>query len=281
MIVDTHVHVWEIDPPRYPVGPTAPNFTSLPEVPATADELIADMDANGVDVTVLVQTSWSTWDNGYIADSVARFPQRFVGHGMVDPQDEANNAEIARHWMEDRGLVGFRFHPMYYKDEKVLTTDGNRAMWDVLAELGAVVQFHTNPPFADQIDEIARRHPNMKLLIDHMGYPHLDQGPEPWQPIVDLAHHPNLHVKISDVKGRSQQAFPFVDMHDYVMSLVNAFGAERCLWGTGYPGDHRTKHNWLSLADELRLVREGFDFLTDSQRDRILGGTAAEVWGLK
>jgi L-fuconolactonase len=281
MIVDTHVHVWEIDPPRYPVGPTAPNFTSLPEVPATADELIADMDANGVDVTVLVQTSWSTWDNGYIADSVARFPQRFVGHGMVDPQDEANNAEIARHWMEDRGLVGFRFHPMYYKDEKVLTTDGNRAMWDVLAELGAVVQFHTNPPFADQIDEIARRHPNMKLLIDHMGYPHLDQGPEPWQPIVDLAHHPNLHVKISDVKGRSQQAFPFVDMHDYVKSLVNAFGAERCLWGTGYPGDHRTKHNWLSLADELRLVREGFDFLTDSQRDRILGGTAAEVWGLK
>ena len=57
MIVDTHVHVWEIDPPRYPVGPTAPNFTSLPDVPATADELIADMDSNGVDVSVLVQTS--------------------------------------------------------------------------------------------------------------------------------------------------------------------------------------------------------------------------------
>jgi hypothetical protein len=27
-------------------------------------------------------------------------------------------------------------------------------------------------------------------------------------------------------------------------------------------------------------VREGFDFLGDAQRDRILGGTAAEVWGL-
>ncbi|HCL29147.1 MAG TPA: hypothetical protein DIC52_12005 [Candidatus Latescibacteria bacterium] len=280
MIVDTHVHVWEIDPPRYPVGPTAPNFTSLPDVPATADELIADMDANGVDVTVLVQTSWSTWDNGYIADSVTRFPQRFVGHGMVDPQDEANNAETARHWIEDRGLVGFRFHPMYYKDEKVLTGDGNRAMWDVLAELQAVVQFHTSPPFADQIGEIATRHPQMKLLIDHMGYPHLDEGPEPWQPILDLARHDNVHVKISDVKGRSKQEFPFADMHGFVRALVDGFGAERCLWGTGYPGYHRTKHNWLSLADELRLVREGFDFLSDSQRDRILGGTAAEVWGL-
>ena len=122
MIVDTHVHVWEIDPPRYPVGPTAPNFTSLPDKPATADELIADMDAHGVDVTVLVQTSWSTWDNAYIADSVLRFPDRFVGHGMVDPQDEADNAAAVRHWIEDRGLVGFRFHPMYYREEKVLTT---------------------------------------------------------------------------------------------------------------------------------------------------------------
>ncbi|HJP33821.1 MAG: amidohydrolase family protein [Candidatus Latescibacteria bacterium] len=280
MIVDTHVHVWEIDPPRYPVGPTAPNFTSLPDEPARVDELVGDMDANHVDASVLVQTSWSTWDNGYIADSVARFPIRFVGHGMVDPQDEANNAEAARYWIEDRGLMGFRFHPMYYKDEKVLTTEGNRPLWQVLADLDAVVQFHTNAACADQIDEIATRHPDMLLLIDHMGYPNLDEGPGPWQPIVDLARHPNLHVKISDVKGRSKQEFPFVDTHDFVRLLVDAYGADRCLWGTGYPGHHRTKHNWLTLEDELRLVREGFDFLTETQRDRILGGTAAEVWGL-
>lgn len=280
MIVDTHVHVWEIDPPRYPVGPTAPNFTSLPDVPATADELIADMDSNGVDMSVLVQTSWSTWDNGYIADSVERFPDRFVGHGMVDPQDEQNNAETARHWIEDRGLVGFRFHPMYYKDEKVLTTEGNRALWEVLADLDAVVQFHTNAAFADQIDEIATRHPDMTLLIDHMGYPSIDEGPGPWQPILDLARHRNLHVKISDVKGRSKEGFPFADTLSFVKMLVGTYGAQRCLWGTGYPGHHRTKHNWLSLQDELRLVREGFDFLTEPQRDRILGGTAAEVWGL-
>mgnify|MGYP000751890504 CR=1 FL=1 len=105
-------------------------------------------------------------------------------------------------------------------------------------------------------------------------------GPPFWQPIIDLARHDNLYVKISDVKGRSREDFPFADMHDYVRMLVDAFGAERCLWGTGYPGQHRTKHNWLSLAEELRLVREGFDFLSASQRERILGGTAAEVWGL-
>ena len=279
LVVDTHVHVWEISE-KYPVGPTAPQFTSKPDEPATADQLIADMDANGVDWTVLVQTSWSTWDNGYIADSVERFPGRFIGHGMLDPQDEAGNAEAARYWIEDRGLIGFRFHPMYYPDVKVLTTDGNRAMWDVLAAHEAVVQFHTSPPFADQIAEIAKRYPSMKLLIDHMGYPTLDGGVAEWQPILDLAQLPNLFVKILDVKGRSKEEFPFGDMHGFVKALVNDFGAERCLWGTGYPAHHRTKHNWLSLEDELRLVREGFDFLSEAQRDRILGGTAAEVWGL-
>jgi predicted TIM-barrel fold metal-dependent hydrolase len=280
MIVDTHVHIWGMEP-DYPVGPTAPNFTSKPDEAATAEQLLDDMDANGVDVSVLVQTSWSTWDNGYIAESAEKWPERFVGHGMVDPQDEANNAETVRYWMEDRGLVGFRFHPMYYKDERVLTTEGNRAMWERLADLDAIVQFHTSPPFAEQIDEIAGRHPDLALLIDHMGYPTVDGGVEPWQPILDLAQHRNVRVKISDVKGRSQEDFPFRDTHHFVQALVEAFGADRCLWGTGYPAHHRTKHNWLSLEDELRLVREGFDFLSEEQRDLILGGTAAGIWGLE
>ena len=176
MIVDTHVHIWEISE-KYPIGPTAPNWTSKPDEPATADELIEDMNQNGVDRSVLVQTSWSTWDNGYIADSQARFPDRFIGHGMLDPQNP-DNADQARYWMEERGLLGFRFHPMYYPDEKVLTTPQNRPLWEVLAAMGAVIQFHLNAAFADQVAEIARRHPQMPLLLDHMGYPNLDEPAE-------------------------------------------------------------------------------------------------------
>ena len=153
MIVDTHVHLWEIDPPRYPVGPTAPGWKSEPDEPATADELIADMDANGVDRSVIVQTSWSTWDNGYMADSVVRFPERFIGHGMIDPQDP-DNADKVRYWMQKRGLVGFRFHPMYYPEEQILLTAQNGPMWEELAALGAVVQFHMRAQDAVQIAEI-------------------------------------------------------------------------------------------------------------------------------
>jgi L-fuconolactonase len=286
MIIDTHVHVWEIDPPRYPIGPTAPNWTSLPDEPGTADELLAEMDAHGVDWSVLVQTSWSTWDNGYIADSVARFPDRFVGMGLVDPLDP-NNAGLVRHWVMERGLAGFRFHPMYYPEQKVLLRAENSALWEELAGLDVILQFHLRAAQADQLAAIATRYPHLRLIVDHMGYPEVGQpmaagqGMTDFQPILDLAAYPNICFKLSDVKGRSTQPFPFADVHPFIRALLDAFGTERTIWGTGYPGHHRTRHNWLSLADELRLIREGLPFLTPSQAERILGETAAELFRLK
>ena len=280
MIVDTHVHVWEIDPPKYPVGPTAPTWNSYPDEPGTADELLTEMDVHGVDRTVLVQTSWSTWDNGYIADSVERFPSRFIGHGLIDPQDP-NSAEQVRYWIKDRGLAGFRFHPMYYPDEKILLTQQNEPMWQEIASLDAVIQFHLRAEFADQVAVIANRHPSLKLILDHMGYPQVNADEGEFQPIVDLARYDNMYLKLSDVAGRSSQDFPYTDVHPFIKKLVGAFGAERMVWGTGYPGHHRAKHNWPTLDQELRLVQEGLPFLTDAQCERILGSTAAEIWDLK
>ena len=279
MIVDTHVHVWEIDPPKYPVGPTAPSWNSYPDEPGTADELLSEMDAHDVNWTVLVQTSWSTWDNGYIADSVERFPDRFIGHGLIDPQDP-NNAEQVRYWIKERGLVGFRFHPMYYPDEKILLTQQNGPMWEEIAALDAIIQFHLRAAFADQVAVIAQRYPHLRLILDHMGYPQLDAEEAAFQPIVELARYDNVHLKLSDVAGRSHQAFPYADVHPFIEKLLSVFGAERTVWGTGYPGHHRQKHNWPSLAQELQLIREGLPFLTDNDQERILGGTAAQIWNL-
>ncbi len=279
MIVDTHVHVWEIDPPKYPVGPTAPTWNSYPDEPGTSDELLAEMDAHGVDWTVLVQTSWSTWDNGYIADSVKRFPDRFIGHGLIDPQDP-KNAEQVRYWIKERGLVGFRFHPMYYPEEKILLTPQNGAMWEEIAALDAIIQFHLRAEFANQVAVIAQQYPHLTLILDHMGYPQIDADETDFQPIVDLAEYDNVYFKLSDVAGRSHQDFPYTDVHPFIEKLLLVFGASRTVWGTGYPGHHRQKHNWPSLEQELRLIQEGLPFLTANDKDQILGGTAAQIWNL-
>lgn len=279
MIVDTHVHIWQV-PPVAPVGPTAPSFTSRPSEAATAEELLSDMDAHGVDWAVIVQSSFSTWDNGYIADSAASHPRRLIAHGLVDPEDP-QNADQARRWMAERGVRGFRFHPVYY-DDAVMTRQANARLWETLEELGAVVQVHMRAIHAPQLDEIAARHPNIPFLIDHMGYPDFAESPHfsSFRPILNLAKHSNVHVKISDTARHSKAEFPYPDVQAAIRLLKNAFGIERMLWGTGYPGRHRLAYGWPSLADELRFVREGLDWLSATEQQRLLGGNAAMVWKL-
>ena len=233
---------------------------------------------------MLIGVSWCkragpTWDNGYIADSVSRFPDRFVGHGLIDPQ-AADNPDLVRYWVNERNLAGFRFHPLYYRDEKILLTDQNRAMWEEIDALDAVIQFHLNPAYADQVEGIARQYPNLILILDHMGAPKISSGMLGFEPILSLAQYENVYVKISDIAGRSSEDFPFEDVHPFIKALLNAFGAERAVWGTGYPGHQRAKNNWLSLSEELRLIREGLPFMTEADRDLILGGTAANIWRL-
>ena len=65
-----------------------------------------------------------------------------------------------------------------------------------------------------------------------------------------------------------------------VAAAVSAFGGERVLWGTGFPGNLRQVYGWPSLADELELIRHGLPFLRPNERDRILGGNATALRGL-
>ena len=278
MIVDTHVHIWEMEPIA-PVGPTAAAFTTMPDEPATAEQLLEEMDEHGVDKTVLVQTSFSTWDNGYVADAAVKHPDRFVSHGLVDPF-APDNADLARYWMSERGMRGFRFHPLYYGDEPILPTARNRPMWDVFAELDAVIQVHMRVEHAADFDEIVKAYPSIPFILDHMSYPDVLDAPDfnSHQPIFDLARNPNVYMKISDTARQSHDEFPHPAIQAVIKRLVNEWGIERCLFGTGYPSYHRVKHGWPSMADELGFIRS-LDWLTESEQDRLLGGTAKEVWG--
>ncbi len=89
-----------------------------------------------------------------------------------------------------------------------------------------------------------------------------------------------MYMKISDIHNRSNEDFPHRDMHPVIRRAVDSFGVERCLWGTGYPGHLRVEHGWPALDGELRIVREGFDWLSDGDRALILGENAAGIWQL-
>ena len=279
MIIDTHVHVWEIDAVKYPLGPTISTWNNYPDQPGTADELINEMDEHQIDWSVLIQSSWSTWDNSYIADSVKRYPNRLIGQGLIDPYDKTNADKIS-YWINKQGLSGFRFHPIYYPEEKILLKKQNRPMWDEISNTRSIIQFHLDPKFADQIEVIAALYPDTTIIIDHLGYPNVTKNMSEYNPILELARFPNIFMKLSDVSGRSKLNFPFYDVHPFIQKTIDSLGTQRLIWGTGFPGKHRVKNGWLPLKKELELIRNGLPFLSSQDQDYILGITASKLWGI-
>ncbi|MBT5448418.1 MAG: amidohydrolase family protein, partial [Gemmatimonadetes bacterium] len=84
-IIDPHVHVWTNDP----AFPWPADNANPPAEDRTAEDLLALMDANGVEKTVLVQVIHYRWDNSYIAHVVKKYPDRFMAVGRINPEDPA------------------------------------------------------------------------------------------------------------------------------------------------------------------------------------------------
>ncbi len=89
------MHVWSQDFTRYPVSPPEPGLRPITDEGST-EFYLQEMKQHGIDLAVLVQPRQYGWDNRYIADSVRRFPQRFVGHGLIDPHDPNNAGVLER-----------------------------------------------------------------------------------------------------------------------------------------------------------------------------------------
>lgn len=282
MIIDGHVHIWEL-PPIAPVGPTAPSWTGVHDEPGSLELLADDLDANGVAGAALVQSSGATWDNAYIARAANSDRRRFRAIGLLDPLDP-NNAVHAENWMTQWQVDGFRFHPDYYAECDILTLPTNRRLWETLERRSAIVKVHNRVGNARQLGTVAPRYPGIRWVIDHMMYPEPGMASPsatrgPYAAVLELAANANVYMMVSDVHNRSAAAYPHADMHDLVKAAIDAFGIDRCLWGTGYPGHHRVAAGWPTLAEELRLVREGFDWLTAAEREQLLSGTAARLYG--
>ena len=276
-VIDTHVHVWALDDkPGH--QPAAGAKIAWPKGPAPVEWLIGDMDGYGIAHSVLVQSSAFGWDNTYVIECLEAHPGRFAGIGLVDPESPTN-ADDLRHWMM-RGLAGVRFHPLFYdRDERGawwVDAPENDALWEVARETGAILQFHMWPRHGEALARMIARHPGVRVIIDHIGKPDVTEASPhaSFDPILRLADFPGVHAKIGDYQIASKQGYPWPDTHAFVTKLVGAFGADRMMWGTGFPGSGRL----VPLADALAYVEKDLP-LTAAQRHAILWETPAHLFG--
>lgn len=269
------------------------------------DVELAYMDAVGVDKAVLfpIEPEWGPWACAQVPERFAYVPMlRPPGVlGGLDVADPGLPAQLAR-WAEDPACVAVR---MMHTLPGHLFQAGAAGPWvsdvDVYEPLLQGCLEHGLPLFmstAGALDgpaEVLRRHPEIVVIVDHLGLRQnptfgLDTPPMRDLPgLLALAEHPTAHVKVSGVPTLSGGHYPFDDLWDGLEQVVAAFGAERLMWGSDIsrvmgragsvqlapPGLQYARHTY---AEALFYVRET-NRLTAGQKEWLLGRTAATVLG--
>ena len=279
-VIDTHMHVWSLDNARYPFQPPEPNYRK-PTADGSVETYIEEMKRDKVDRAVLVQERSSGWNNRYIADCVRRFPDRFVGHGLIDPRDPNNAATLERE-IKQNGLAGMRLSPIYHPPERFpndqwLNAAYNYPLWKKAEELGAVFNVFLAPAQIPQLEDRVRRYPKVKVGVDPLGRP--DSLPAaPWvenDSLLKLARYPNVWVKFTELYSASKtKQYPYKDVHPFGQMVYDKFGPRRLLFGTGMVATTRR----IPLADELRLIREDIPYFAEKDKEWILGKNAMAIW---
>ncbi len=272
-IFDAQVHAYERNHPGRPwVG------TLYGPAEVTGDQMVAAMDAVGVDGAVLVSPfSMYRYDASYAKEVYAKHPSRFRLVKPVDPTDPAVADTIAD-WAATEGTVGIR---VFLRDD-VSTDPADPAVNRALA-VAAQHSLPVNVACTGRLEQaagLAARNPNTQLVIDHLGLTQPHEPPPPAQPFADLpkllaiAACDNVAVKISGACTLSHEPFPYKDLWDPLFRIFDAFGFGRCLWGT----DWTRAVGMLTYKQGVDAFRVT-DRLSDSDRAALMGGTLTRVYG--
>jgi predicted TIM-barrel fold metal-dependent hydrolase len=272
-MIDGHVHVWTLDADRYPWHQTL-KHVPIPTLPATAEELLGEMDATGVEIAVLVQPSVYGWDNSYLCDCVDRHPGRFVGVCLVDPHADSAPDDL-RHWCAERGCRGTRVNLTGTPDDASwVLGERQAALFAAVAELRIPVQLQTLPQQVEVVCELVGRYPAVTFIVDYLGASAFHDGTG--IPAAErLAGEPNVHFKLLSLSGDSSLAYPFADILPLYEAAVAAFGAPRIIGGTDFPH----VRNRSSYAESVRWLRE-LPFLSAPALAAIGGENARAVYGI-
>jgi predicted TIM-barrel fold metal-dependent hydrolase len=271
LVTDAQIHLWDIDRPERPWPKDA---RSKPHRPGAflAPDMLAEMDAAGVDRAVIVPPSWAGESNELALEAAAAHPNRFAVMGRFDPLAPGALDQLAS-WRQRPGLLGIRHTFNTPTFRSWLDDDTLEPFWTAAERAGLplMCQFST---MLEKVPPIAERHPDLTIVIDHMGRLSGQKGAAAWTDLpllLALARYPKVTVKMTSAPSYSVEPYPHRDQHTYLRQIFDAFGPRRLLWGsdiTRLPGTYRHC---------LTLFQEELDFLSADDQEWILGKSIASI----
>jgi L-fuconolactonase len=274
VIVDTHVHVVADDHDRYPLRPPSlPGFGAwFRDAPVTAEQLLGEMGAAGVDRAIVVQaySAYGT-DNSYAVDAARAHADRCTAVCIVDPT-EAGVREL-RDLAADPVVTGVRLFAIGNPMLAELDDAEAEPLWRVAADLDLRIIVTILAPQLAGLRAVLEREPDLPVILDHCGFPDLSGG-KPFaraSSLFDLAVFPNLHLKVSSHLLEHAEAVG--DPGDLVDTLAASLGVDRLMWGSDFPQTHDRPYAAL-----VELGRRACSHLAEEEQRAFLGGNALRLW---
>src|SRR3984957_13116550 len=211
LTIDSQVHAYERNHPSRPWLGTLAGPAEI-----TGDQMVAAMDAVGVDGAVLVSPfSMYGYDASYALEVRAKHPGKFGLVKPVDPSDPQVAATIAD-WAALEGTIGVRI----MMRDNVSTDPADPGLNRVLAAAGQHSLAVNLLCWArlEQAGQLAARNPHTQIVIDHLGLQQPFEPPAPadgWaelSKVLALAVYPNIAIKISGACTLSHEKFPYTDI---------------------------------------------------------------------
>jgi hypothetical protein len=279
MIVDFHTHIL---PPglrgnrgRYLGSDTS--FDLLYNDPkakiSTAEELIANMDKESINVSVVLNIGWSSHElcretNDYIMEAIARYPRRLVGFCAVQPlAGEKAIVELER--CVKSGVKGI--------GELRCDTQGfdfaDKAIMDAIAQVAMkhrlIILTHASEPVGHSYSgkgnitpgllySFITNYPELTLVCAHWG------GGLPFYALM-----PEVAKALSNVYFDTA-ASPWLYRDEIFKHVTEILGAEKVLYGSDYPLMKQSK-----LVKSIRALS-----LSEESKSMILGGNAQRLLSL-
>jgi len=268
-IIDAQIHTWGVGLPS--------NLSHRQVTHFTPEEAIALMDEGGVDAAIIHPPHWDPNSTEMAFQACRDYPGRFAILGSL-PLDEAESTPLIATWRDQPGMLGLRY--VFLQDpEKQRLHDGELEwMWDAAEAAGVPVSCLATDSLT-VLGEVARRHPGLRLTIDHLGgrgglttlkdHEAMTHMPE----LLKLAALPNVAVKATGAPGYSGEAYPFPIMQSYLKQIFDAFGPSRMFWGTDIT---KMPCSWRECVE---MFTHELNWLNDDDKRLIMGEAICQWWG--
>ncbi len=266
LIVDAQIHLWA-------KGTPSPQHR---QTPYSKDDALAGMDAAGVQRALVHPPMWDPDSNELAVDAVQAHPDRFAIMGWFR-LDRPESRQAIETWTQRPGMRGLRFY-FHQPHDRTWPTDGTIDwLWPAAERLGIPVALAA-ANFLPVVATAAERHPNLKLIVDHMAVPPRSMGPSAHSRLPELlalAKYPNVAVKATGQAGYCEDAYPFRSLHDKLHAVFDAFGPQRMFWGTDIT---RMSCTWRQC---VTLFTEELPWLAGRDLELVMGRAVCDWIGWK